>query len=222
MNQFTQEQIDKMMLTQKGKYSLIENKVNLDVLIKDEDFYVRLAVAKQGYGLDVLINDEDFRVRLAVAKQGYGLDVLLYDENSTIRTQVARQGYGLDTLINDKRWLVRLEVAEHGFGIEQLINDRVSDIVEICNELKGVIQTIVIDKFFGTYEGNLFLYIFEDKYMIRSGCYVSENLEEWKNKCKKRIGEETAEIYYKKIKAILESSNFELLDALEKETSNAR
>ena len=36
-----------------------------DKLINDEDWSVRVAVAKQGYGLDKLINDENWEVREA-------------------------------------------------------------------------------------------------------------------------------------------------------------
>lgn len=186
MNGFTQKQIDEMMLTGLGKRTLIENKINLDVLVKDEDFFIRLAVAKQGYGFDVLT----------------------HDPHHAVRTEVAKKGYALDTLVNDESWFVRIEVAEHGFGIEHLINDEESEVVEVCNQLKGITKTIVIDEFFGTYEGNLFLYIFEDKYLIRSGCYVSECIEEWKLKCSERINENTAKIYSEKIKKALKSYNF--------------
>ena len=55
---------------------------NLDILINDEDRYVREAVAEQGYGLDILINDENLYVREAVAEQGYGLDKLINDESA--------------------------------------------------------------------------------------------------------------------------------------------
>lgn len=185
MNNFTQEQIDEMMLTYLGKKILIKNKINLDILVNDENFFIRYAVAKQGYGFDVLI----------------------HDSSVDIRSEIARQGYGLDTLIEDEDWFVRIEVACHGFGIERLINDEDEDVVEVSNQLKGVKQTIVIDKSFGTYEGNLFLYIFENKYMIRSGCYVLECIEEWKHKCSERVNEKTAKIYSDKIKEILESHN---------------
>ena len=46
---------------------------NLDILINDENPYVRAAVAKQGYGLDKLINDEYeyVRERARTVKQLY-------------------------------------------------------------------------------------------------------------------------------------------------------
>ena len=79
----------------------------LEILVKDEDWWVRRAVAEQGYGLNILINDKDFRVRVAVASQGYGLEILVKDEDWWVRRAVAQQGYGLDILINDKDSYVR-------------------------------------------------------------------------------------------------------------------
>lgn len=49
-------------------------------MINDKNWYVRQAVANQGYGLDVLINDKDWHVREAVVRQGYGLDGLVKDK----------------------------------------------------------------------------------------------------------------------------------------------
>ena len=93
---------------------------NLDILINNEDRYVRLAVAEQGYGLDILINDESLYVRAAVAEQGYGLDKLINDEDSYVREAVARQGYGLDILINDESPFVREAVARQGYGLRYI------------------------------------------------------------------------------------------------------
>ena len=86
---------------------------NLYKLINNEDSYVRLEVANQGYGLDKLINDPDPEVRAEVANQGYGLDKLINDEYSLVRLEVAKQGYGLDILINDESWYVREIVLEN-------------------------------------------------------------------------------------------------------------
>ena len=76
-------------------------------LINDDDWKVRLEVAKQGQSLDELVYDEDFYVRKEVAKQGYGLDILMSDKASAVREQVAKQGYGLDILMHDKEFIVR-------------------------------------------------------------------------------------------------------------------
>ena len=83
---------------------------NLDILVNDEDWYVRLEIARLRYSLDKLVNDEEYEVRREVAKQGYGLDILVNDKDWYVREEVAKQGYGLDKLVNDKDWEVRLEV----------------------------------------------------------------------------------------------------------------
>ena len=104
-------------------YENLKTPEDWDILINDEDYPVRVAVAKQGYGLDKLINDEDWIVRVAVAKQRYGLDILVNDEDWSVRVAVAKQGYGLDKLINDRHWEVRATVAEQGYGLDKLIKD---------------------------------------------------------------------------------------------------
>ena len=82
---------------------------NLDELVNDKDWYVRLEIARLRYSLDKLVNDEEYEVRREVAKQGYGLDKLINDKHWYVRCEVAKQGYGLDKLINDKDKYVRLE-----------------------------------------------------------------------------------------------------------------
>ena len=96
---------------------------NLNKLVNDKDWFVRLELARHGYGLDILINDEEWRIRLEVARHGYGLDILINDEEWAVKSEVVRHGYGLDILINDENWKVRLEVARHGYGLDKLIND---------------------------------------------------------------------------------------------------
>ena len=83
---------------------------SVDKLVEDEDWCVRHAVARQGYGLEKLVDGERC-VREAVAEQGYGLDKLVDDRDWRVRHAVARQGYGLDKLVNDEDWNVR-EVAK--------------------------------------------------------------------------------------------------------------
>ena len=85
--------------------------------------YLKLYIARQGYGLDILVNDRDYIVRAAVAEQGYGLDKLVNDKDWPVREAVAKQGYGLDVLVNDEHWPVRVAVARHGYGLDKLIND---------------------------------------------------------------------------------------------------
>ena len=54
---------------------------NLEELVNDKCYDVRLNVAKFGCGLDKFINDKNWMVRLEVARQGYGLDKLINDTN---------------------------------------------------------------------------------------------------------------------------------------------
>ena len=97
---------------------------NIEELVNDEDWFVRLEVAKQGYGLDKLVNDEDWYVRCEIVKQGYGLDKLVNDEDWRVRLEVVKQGYGLDKLVNDEDWRVRREVARQGYGLIRLSFDK--------------------------------------------------------------------------------------------------
>ena len=97
-----------------------------DKMIKNNiwgDWGDRLEMVKEGYGLNVLINDEVYYVREAVAKQGYGLDILIEDKDWRVRAAVAEQGYGLDILINDENWRVRKVVeyylTTHNLTLEQ-------------------------------------------------------------------------------------------------------
>lgn len=115
------EQIDSqkeyiLNLTYSEKLGMINNNENIYVLIDDGDWYVRKAVARQGYGLEKLVNDRSPNVRVEVTKQGYGLDKLVDDKNWFVRKTVTEQGYSLDKLANDKDPNVRMAVAEQGYG----------------------------------------------------------------------------------------------------------
>lgn len=90
----------------KVKYKLISEE-EIRNNINSYDFGTRLMFARKGKCLDILIKDEDWFVRQEVAYQGYGLDILINDENYVVRKQVAKQGYGLDILINDENWFVK-------------------------------------------------------------------------------------------------------------------
>ena len=74
----------------KKKIFLINNRKHLEILLYDENPFVRKAVAEEGYGLNKLINDEIYFVREAVARQGYGLDILVNDEDPEVR-EIARK-----------------------------------------------------------------------------------------------------------------------------------
>ena len=96
--------------------------------VLNEYWEIRCVIAKHGFCLDILVDDEDCYVRWEVAKHGYGLDKLINDKHWCVRSEVAKQGFGLDKLVNDKDWRVRLEVAKHGYGLDVLINDEDYDV----------------------------------------------------------------------------------------------
>lgn len=119
-------------LTTSGEEKLNSKKYGsdpeLDKLVDDRDYKVRIAVAGQGYGLDKLVNDKDPDVRIAVANQGHGLEKLISDDDFDVRMAVAKHGYGLAKLVNDEDYRIRAEVAKHGYGLDKLINDKESDV----------------------------------------------------------------------------------------------
>ena len=146
----------------KDRIAAVEKCYGLDILVNDDDEFVRQAVARKGYGLDILINDSHYRVRRVVANQGYGLEVLINDTEFDVRQAVAEQGYGLDVLINDdvdyvrsgcyyseawpefctNNWEtlvhskysdVRIAVAKRGYGLNILIHDEDSDVSHAVN-----------------------------------------------------------------------------------------
>ena len=123
---------------------------NLDILINDKNWNVRLEVTRQGYGLDKLVNDKDCDVRLEVAKQGYGLDKLVNDIHWNVRREVAKQGYGLDILVNDEDWCIRKEVAKQGYGLDKLVND---EDIEVRREVAR--QGYCLDKLVNDEEWNV-------------------------------------------------------------------
>lgn len=51
----------------------------LEQMLHSSDFEERLYVARQGYGLDILVNDEEAFVRMVVAGKGYGLSDYFLD-----------------------------------------------------------------------------------------------------------------------------------------------
>ena len=76
-------------------------------MLRRLNFDEKIEMVKRGENLNILINDEDYLIRAAVAEQGYGLDKLINDESEFVRIIVAEQGYGLDKLINDEDDWVR-------------------------------------------------------------------------------------------------------------------
>ncbi len=128
------------------RQAVAEQGYGLDKLMQDGNCAVRATVAKQGYGLNILIGDQDWYIRKEVAKQGYGLDVLIKDSSWLVRSEVAKQGYGLDILINDKEWQVRQAVAEQGYGLDILINDEDNDVRRAVAEQGYGLDILVHDK----------------------------------------------------------------------------
>lgn len=175
------------------------NKIKIDEIISNGSVLEKKEIAKQGYGLDKLIDDKHWEVRFAVAEQGYGLDKLVNDEHLAVRIVVAKQGYGLDKLVNDEHWVVRREVAKQGYGLDKLINDSTLLVKETARKLKDA-EVYLVERKFGTYKGNLYLYVWKDKYEIKSGCYETTSLENWKKKCTEQLDKKTANIYYNKMK----------------------
>ena len=57
----------------------------LEQMLHSDDFSDRVTAAECAYGLDILVNDENYYVREEVARQGYGLDRLINDEDANVR-----------------------------------------------------------------------------------------------------------------------------------------
>lgn len=93
-------------------------KDNWKKLIKDGDYWTKMAVVRQGFGLDELVKDEDWEVRKEIAKLGREkyLDILVKDDFYQVRLAVVKHGrkQDLDILVKDEHWRVRIEVARKG------------------------------------------------------------------------------------------------------------
>ena len=119
-----------------------------------------------------------------------------------MRLEVAKQGFGLDKLVDDESWKVRLEVAKQGFGLDKLANDEYTAVRNVAKPLIGS-KTFVLERNFGTYNGCLYLRIWENKYRIESGCYKSSSIHEWHKKCTEQLNKKTADLYSAKINELL-------------------
>lgn len=102
----------------------------LDVLVHDKVGKVKAEVARHGNRkhLEILLCDNSFIARKAVAEMDFGLDVLMYDSNSAVRAAVAKRHYGCEVLIHDPVASVRCAVALTGYGIDILKNDEVKSV----------------------------------------------------------------------------------------------
>jgi len=67
----------------------------------------RRLVAHRGENLDILVYDKDYYVRMEVARQGYGHDILVHDNSPVVRREVARHGHYLDILVKDVNVVVQ-------------------------------------------------------------------------------------------------------------------
>lgn len=123
--------------------SLEQVEYNLPLLINDPEWMIRAELAKHRLGLNVLINDEDPFVRMAVLQMDFLEDVfdnpyseysadeasailekLADDDITSIRAEVARRGFALNRLVDDPSPIVRYQVAHQGYQLARLCNDR--------------------------------------------------------------------------------------------------
>ena len=93
-------EIKKMTLEEKIELVREGKDDNLDILINDEDKFVRVEVARQrrDKDLDILVKDEDFEVRGTVAEQGRDkdLDILINDKEGFVNEkakEMLKQNY---------------------------------------------------------------------------------------------------------------------------------
>lgn len=166
----TDPEMDKLATSSfsNDRMSAAEKGYGLDVLINDEDYWVRKAVVSTGFGRNVLANDSEEAVRGALAKQGYALDKFINDPSGYVRTFVARQGYGLDKLVDDESENVRAAVAKHGYGLEKLVNDKHFYVRQVvASQGYGLDKLIRDDDYSVCYEAKAYLH----KHKI--------SLEEW-------------------------------------------
>lgn len=192
----------------KEKIESIKKGVDLEKFTYDEDWIVRLQVAKYGQFLDVLYKDLYWAVRAEVAQQGAFHNILYKDENWFVRATVAQHGNFHNILYKDPDWRVRKAVAKKGGFLYVLKDDENPCVKSIAQRLINS-KLYTIEKNFGTYEGELLLFVYKnrDKYEIESGCYTTDSLDKWREKCKEQLDLETADKYYKIIKEIVEAAN---------------
>lgn len=140
-----------------------------------------------------------------MAKHGFLLDKFVYDGFHKIRKAVAEQGYGFEKLINDEHWCVRLAIAKRGYGLDKLIDDYDEKVKKVARKFQGA-KTYVLPYKSGTYNENIYLYIFnENQYEIISYYYSSDSLEQWKEKCIDNLNENVANKLYFIMRKLIEA-----------------
>lgn len=170
----------------------------LERLISDENPVVRMKVAEKAYGLRHLINDESPMVRKAVARNRYGLNKLANDESSEVREEVALQQHKVDKLSNDESWIVRAALAHQGLALDKLVNDESEIVRGIAQKLTDA-KVFTIAKNFGVYNYNVYLYVWKDKYEIKTGSYETDSLDWWKEKYGESIDPDLLNEYFLKM-----------------------
>lgn len=151
------------------------------------------------------IFSNDVNERFKMAKQSFFLDKFVHDEFHKIRKAVAEQGYGLDKLVNDEHWCVRLTVAKRGYGLDKLIDDCDEKVKKVARKLQCA-RIYVLPYKSGTYNENIYLYIFnENKYEITSYYYSSDSLEQWKEKCIEDLNKNVANKLYYIMRKLIEA-----------------
>ena len=127
--------------------------------------------------------------------------------NTTIneKIELARQGYELKVLANDESPIVRLQVLKQGYNVQGFLRDEDPDVSSYAKKLKDA-KVYVVARDFGKYVGNVYLYIWENKYEIRSGFYKFTSLEKWEQKYKKELGIKAVEGTAKKIASLIKSA----------------
>jgi len=159
-------------------FRTVFNEEKLREMTYSDNHIDRRLVAHRGENLDILVHDKDYRIRVEVARQGYGHDILVHDPRPSVRREVARHGHYLDILVKD----------------ENIVVQRLAKYLHEAT-------VVVVARNFGTYHGNLYLYVWEKsgEYEIRSGCYTADSLSDWTKKCEERLGKKEAYSASKKL-----------------------
>ena len=98
--------LEKVLRLDHAEIARFDYKELLDILIKDEDWYVRSLVAAHNYKdlLDILVKDKSVYVRAIVAKHEYKdlLDILVKDDNELVLEYVTMtmKSMGFNNVIN--------------------------------------------------------------------------------------------------------------------------
>jgi len=136
-------------------------------------------------------------------------DYLAHDNSISVRRLVVKYGNDsyMDILVHDKTIAVRELVAKYGNDSHRDILVHVEDRY-VSDVAKKYLESTYhkVSTGFGTYNGNLDLWVWSDKYLIESGCYKTDDIGEWFNKCKSQFYTETATKYTKIMKDIIEKN----------------